>query len=448
MSLADRTRQEAVPYALAALESLVRIPSVGADPARAGRVNESATAVAALLRDVGCPDVRVVSAGGGAPAVIGRFAAPPGMPTICRYAHHDVQPEGDPADWSTRPFEPTVRAGRLYGRGAADDKGGLAVHLAALRAFDGRPPVGVTVLVEGEEEIGSPTLGALLADHAAELAADVYVIADSTNWSAGEPAFTTSLRGLVSCLVEVRTLEHGVHSGVFGGPVPDALTALCRLLATLHDAAGDVAVPGLHHAAAPDLDYPPARLRRESSLLEGVEWTGTGSLAARLWSRPALAVLAIEAQPLAQASNTLQPSARALVSMRIPPGQDPREALDLLSVHLQRAAPWGAQVRVSEPELAAATAVAFAGPVAAAALEAFREAWGKDPVFIGQGGTIPLVAEFQRAAPAATILITAVADPESRAHGVDESLDLGDFTCACVAEVLMLDRCARLASPL
>lgn len=283
MTIFDQVAAQ-LPAVLADLEALVAIESVGADPARSDEVRRSAEAVAALLTDLGCPDVRVVSAAGGAPAVIARFTAPAGQPTVCLYAHHDVQPVGDPADWETPPFAATEVGGRLFGRGTADDKGGFAVHLAALRAFDGRPPVGVTLFIEGEEEIGSPTLATLLAEHHEALAADVYVIADSTNWAVGQPAFTTSLRGLADCVVELRTLDHAVHSGAFGGVVPDALTSLCRLLATLHDAEGNVAVKGLAAAPGQLLDYPEDRLREDSGLLPGVEFIGTGSFVERLWS--------------------------------------------------------------------------------------------------------------------------------------------------------------------
>jgi cysteinylglycine-S-conjugate dipeptidase len=444
MSLREQVQAQ-IPGVLADLKELVAIESVSADPARTAEVERSAEYVVQLLLNLGCPDVRVVRANAGAPAVIGRFPAPKGMPTVCLYAHHDVQPEGNPAGWRTPPFVATAHEGRLYGRGAADDKGGLAVHLAALRAFGGRPPVGVTVFVEGEEEVGSLTLAELLEQHHADLAADVFVIADSTNWAAGLPAFTTSLRGLAGCTVEVRTLDHGLHSGVYGGAVPDALTTLCRLLSTLHDDQGDVAIAGLRTAPAPQLEYPPERLREESGILDGVEWLGSGSLAEQMWCKPALSVIALDATPVDQASNTLIPVARAKISARLAPGDDPATALAAMIKHLNDHAPWGAHVTVLATETGESSVSDFTGPYAEAARTAFTQAWGVEPVFIGQGGTIPMVADFGKAFPEATILITAVADPDSRAHGTDESLHLGDFVAACLAETLMLDAFARLA---
>jgi cysteinylglycine-S-conjugate dipeptidase len=443
MSLRDQVEAQ-IPGVLADLKALVAIQSVSADSARAAEVERSAQSIVQLLLDLRCPDVRVVRADGGAPAVIGRFLAPEGMPTVCLYAHHDVQPEGDPTEWRTPPFVPSELGGRLYGRGASDDKGGFAVHLAALRAFDGMPPVGVTVFVEGEEEIGSPTLARLLEEHRAQLAADVFVIADSTNWAVGQPAFTTSLRGLADCTVEVRTLDHGLHSGVYGGVVPDALTTLCRLLATLHDDQGNVAVAGLATAPAPALEYPTERLREESGILDGVQWIGSGSLVERLWCKPAISVIALDATPVDKASNTLIPAARAKISARLAPGDDAAKALACLIAHLEDHAPWGAQVTVWEGETGESSMIDFTGPYAEAARAAFAEAWGGEPVFIGQGGTIPIVADFGIAFPEATILITAVADPDTRAHGSNESLHLGDFTAACVAETLMLDAFAQL----
>jgi acetylornithine deacetylase/succinyl-diaminopimelate desuccinylase-like protein len=437
----ERVKQ-VLPSVRADLEDLVRIPSVWADPARRGEVARSAEAVAKLLTDAGFGDVRIVSEGG-APAVIAHHPAPPGAPTVLLYAHHDVQPEGDPTQWDSPPFEPTERGGRLYGRGTADDKAGIATHLAAVRAFDGKPPVGVTVFVEGEEESGSPSLAALLAAHRDALAADVIVIADSDNWSTEQPALTVSLRGLADCVVEVATLDHGLHSGLWGGVVPDALSVLVRLLASLHDDEGNVAVAGLHESAAADVDRGADWVRQESGLLDGVSEIGSGSVVQRMWAKPAITVIGIDTTPIDKSSNTLIPRARAKISMRVAPGGDARAHLDALTRHLEANAPWGAEVTVTPGDIGQPYAIDSTGPVYDAARAAFSQAWGNEPVDMGMGGSIPFIAEFAAAFPEATILVTGVEDPGTQAHSVNESLHLGVFEKAATAEALLLDALGR-----
>jgi cysteinylglycine-S-conjugate dipeptidase len=434
-----------LPSVRADLEALVRIESVSADPSRAAEVDRSAQATAKLFKESGCPDVRVLSVPGGRPAVVARYPGPDGAPTVLLYAHHDVQPEGDRQDWDSEPFTPTERDGRLYGRGAADDKAGIAAHVAAIRAHGNVPPVGVTVFVEGEEEIGSPTLAAFLKEYAELLAADVIVIADSTNWKIGVPALTTSLRGLAECVVDVRTLDHQVHSGMWGGVVPDALTVLSRLLATLHDANGDVAVEGLASGEASDLDYPEDRIRDESGIAEGVLIVGTGSAVRRMWAKPALSVLAIDAPRVAEASNALVATARAKVSLRIAPGDVGQSAMDALVRHLRTHAEWGAQVTVTPGEIAQPYAIDANGTAYNLARQAFAEAWdGVAPVDIGVGGSIPFIAAFADAFPATAIIVSGVEDPDTRAHGANEGLHLAEFERACLAETLLLARVAEL----
>jgi cysteinylglycine-S-conjugate dipeptidase len=387
------------------LDALIRISSVSADPHARAEIRQSADLTAALLRNAEAVDVEIIDdVEGSQPAVVGQYPAPDGAPTVLLYAHHDVQPPGNAAQWTSPPFEPTERDGRLYARGSADDKAGITVHLAALRAFDGAPPVGVTVFVEGEEEIG-----------------------------------------IAACIVEVRALKHGVHSGGYGGAAPDALTALCRLLATLHDDNGEVAVEGLATAPAPGFDYPEKRFRDEAAMLGGVALLGRGgSIAERVWAKPAASVLALDAPSVADASNTLIPSARAKVSLRLAPGDDAHRARVKLAEHLRKHAPWGVQVTVSDSDVGDAYAIDATGPAFDAARMAYREAYGKDAVEIGDGGTIPFVAQFADAFPAAAILVvSAGADPDCRAHGTDESLHLEEFERACVAETLLLAELAR-----
>jgi acetylornithine deacetylase/succinyl-diaminopimelate desuccinylase-like protein len=431
-----------LPVVLEDLTRLVRIPTISADPAHADDVEQAAAQVAVLAREAGAGAVDVLRADGGAPAVVASWPAPPGAPTVLLYAHLDVQPTGPAEEWTSPPFEPTERDGRLYGRGAADDKAGVAMHLAVLRAFDGRPPVGVVLFVEGEEEIGSPTLPALLAEHRDRLRSDVIVIADSANASIEIPSFTTSLRGLVDAVVEVRVLERPVHSGLYGGAVGDALTALCRLLATLHDDAGEVAVEGLHRGSSDAPDVDPAVWRADAGVLPGIELLGSGTIPDRTWHRPAATVLAMDVPSTAQASNVLLPRARAVVSVRLAPGDDGQRALAAVTAHLERHAPWGAEVEVTPGTVGEPFALEAVGPTYDLARAAFAEAYGNAVVEAGIGGSIPFIAEFARTYPGATVLVTGVGDPASRWHGIDESLHLGMWRKACLAEALLLQRLA------
>jgi acetylornithine deacetylase/succinyl-diaminopimelate desuccinylase-like protein len=419
------------------LERLIRIPGIAFDGFDHSHVERSAAAVAELLGGCGL-DVRIVRSGG-QPAVIGHRPAPPGAPTVLLYAHHDVQPAGDPALWDGDPFEPVERDGRLYGRGAADDKAGVMAHVAALRALGEDLPVGVVVLIEGEEEYGSQSLDRIVTEHAGSLRADVIVVADSDNWDIGRPALTTSLRGMVSCLVEVRTLHKAVHSGMFGGPVPDALTVLTRLLSSLHDDDGEVAVDGLAGRAGTAVDYPQDRLRREAGLLDGVDLIGTGRLTDRLWNKPAVTVLGIDAPPTDAAPNALVPRATAKLSVRVAPGDEPSSAYEAIRAHLEKHVPWGAWLDVTLESSGPPCVLDATGPVYDTARAACTAAWdGIAPVDVGIGGSVPGVALFQKRFPEATILVTGIEDPYCGAHGPNESLHLADFTRTCLAEALLL----------
>ena len=424
------------------LERLIRIPSVSAPDFDPKQVRASAEATAEILSASGLRDVRYLEVEGAHPAVLGELPAPDGAPTVLLYAHHDVQPPGREEEWESPPYEPVERGGRLYGRGSSDDKCGIAMHQAAVLAHEGRPPVGVKVFVEGEEEIGSPFLSRFLERYRDDLGADAIVLADSGNWRDGQPALTTSLRGLVDCVVEVRTLDHGVHSGFLGGVFPDALTVLSRLLATLHDERGRVAIPGLMEGEAEPLDLTEEEVRTWVGAVPGLETIGEGSLTSRMWTRPAVSILAIDAPSVAEASNTLIPVARAKVSLRLAPGQDPAAAEDALREHLESNVPWGAQVTVGEGAAAHPFAVDGRGPAFGAMRAAFREAWGVEPVETGQGGTIPFVKEFADTYPSASILLIGVGDPDSRAHGVNESVHLDDLRRGCLAEALFLHHLA------
>ncbi|MEV4641106.1 dipeptidase [Actinoplanes sp. NPDC049548] len=434
--------ERVMPGVRADLERLIRIPGIAFDGFDHSAVERSAAAVAELLSGCGL-DVGVVRSGG-QPAVIAHRPAPPGAPTVLLYAHHDVQPAGDPALWDGDPFAPVERDGRLYGRGAADDKAGVMAHVAALRALGDDLAVGVVVLIEGEEEYGSQSLDRILTEHADRLRADVIVVADSDNWEIGRPALTTSLRGMVSCFAEVRTLDSAVHSGMFGGPVPDALLVLARLLGSLHDDDGEVAVEGLAGREATTVEYPEDRFRREAGVLHGVRLTGRGRLADRLWTKPAIAVLGIDAPATGAAPNALVSSATAKISVRLAPGDDPSSAYAAVRAHLEKHVPWGARLTVTLESGGAPCVIDATGPVYDAARAALSDAWdGTAPVEVGIGGSIPCVALLQARFPDAAILVTGIEDPFCAAHGPNESLHLADFTRTCLAEALLLQYLGR-----
>ena len=431
-SLATAVRSD-MPRVREELERLVRIPSVshpGHDPEH---VRRSAEETRRILEAAGM-ETEILQHADGGPAAVGRIAGPPGAPTVLLYAHHDVQPTGPRELWHTEPFEPVEKGGRLYGRGTSDDKCGVVIHAAAVRAWGGKPPVGVTVFVEGEEEWLSPSLVPLLEGNSERLRADAVVLADSGMWRAGHPAITTSLRGVVSCDVEVRTLDHAVHSGEFGGPVPDAIVVLARTLAKLHDDRGNVAVPGLATGPADSLDLTEDELRRQTGMRPGVRLIGDGGMTERMWTKPAISVLGIDSPRIEGSTNQLVPSARARVSMRIPPGQDGAAAQKALIGHLRASVPWGAEATITPRSAGEPYRVDTSAPAHDAMRRAMREAWGKDPAMMGAGGSIPFVFDFARLFPGAAILLTGAGDPTSNAHSEDESVSLDDLERSCVAE--------------
>jgi acetylornithine deacetylase/succinyl-diaminopimelate desuccinylase-like protein len=429
------------------LERLVRIPSVSAEGHDADMVRCSAEETATWLEDSGLRGVRLLEVPEAHPAVFGHTPGPAGSPTVLLYAHHDVQPVGDEDLWDSPPFDPTEREGRLFGRGTADDKAGIAAHAAALQAWKslrGGPPVNVSVFIEGEEEIASQNLPTFLGKYGHLLEADAIVLADCSNWRIGEPALTTSLRGILDFVVEVRTLDHAVHSGAFGGPVPDALLVLCRLIASLHDEDGEMTVDGLKSGPPYGIDAAEAEIRQVAGLRPGVSLLGSGSLAHRLWGRPAVAVLGIDAPPITDVAHKLLPDARAYVSIRLAPGDETQQAKAAVEGHLRTRAPWGAEVTVSFPKTGEPHLVDASGPAFEAFRRACRETWGCAPVESGSGGSLPLVAELAGAFPDAELLLTGVSDPDSRPHCENESVHLGDLRNCCLNEAILLGHLAGI----
>ncbi len=441
------------------LEDLVRIPSVSAAGHDPAPVRRSAEATARLLERSGLVDVELIEVDGVHPYVYGAWlGAGAESASILLYAHHDVQPVNTPERWTSPPFEPTVRDGRLYGRGAADDKAGILVHAAAVEAWleaRGLLPANVKVLIEGEEEIGSPHLAEFLEAHAERLRADVIVVTDVVNWKVGVPALTYSLRGLAEVYVTVSALEQPLHSGMWGGPVPDALTGLLKALASLSDERGRAAVPTLlddvrapsaqERARLEALEADPELLRAETGMLEGVEWIGdpSRSLLERMWMQPTVSVVGLDVPNLRDASNQLIARARAKVSIRLAPGQDPHRVVRAVSDHLRAHVPWGLHVETEPGVGTAAWVTEPSGPAFDAAQEALRAAFGTHPVHLGCGGTIPFVAPFSEAFGGVPCLLTGIEDPATNAHGEDESLHLGDFARACLAEAFLFHELAQ-----
>lgn len=420
------------------LERLVRLPSVAFPGFPPEPVREAADLTARLLADAGLEGVTQIDVPDAAPAVFAEIPAPPGAPTVVLYAHYDVQPSGPEEAWTTPAFAPTVRDGRLYGRGTADDKCGIAIHLAALRAFAGRPPVGIKVLIEGEEETGLGTLSELVAADPERFRADAFVIADGGNVATGKPTLTTSLRGFAVVEVTVRTLRDFVHSGVAGGAAPDALVALSRIIASLHDDAGNVAVEGLDRLPWDGAAIDEADFRRESGVLDGVALIGDGPVAERLLTRPSITAVGIDAPTVRGAGNALIPEARAKLSARLAPTQDPQAAADAIVAHVRRAAPWGVQLELDVSGLAPGALLAGQGPVATAAAAALEAGYGVPVTRIGTGGAIPLCADLARIYPDAEFVLWGASDDRSRIHASDESVDLGDLERAAQAEVALL----------
>ena len=429
------------------LRELVRLETVSADGYDPTKLRAGAQEIVDIVEDAGFQSTQLLESSEGHPAIFAEIPAPEGAPTLLLYAHYDVQPPGPAEEWETGPFDPHEKDGRIYGRGASDDKSGVVMHLGAVAAHGDDLPVGVQLFLEGEEEAGSAGLPEILEKYSDLLHPDVIVIGDGGNWEVGIPALLTSLRGVVAVKIEVRTLKSAVHSGLFGGVVPDALMAMTRLLASLHDDEGNVAVEGLvSEEIEQSLEFPEELAIAQTGKLDGVAFIGEGSIASRLWTRPAISIVALDAPPVAEAINQLVPVSRAKVSMRIPPGQDTRAALQALKDHLAANVPWGSELTFIHEEAGEPTTLETDNWAVDAWKEAFHEGYGTETVEMGVGGSIPFIATFKELFPDAPILVLGAGDPTSAIHAPNESQDIGDLERATLSEAIAFRLLAEKAS--
>ena len=432
------------------LAEKVALQSISAKGITAEHMKRSAEFVADELRLVGV-DTKVVQASNadgtpGAWEVIGSHIVSPDAPTVLLYAHHDVQPVPDPAEWNTDPFVATEIDGRLYGRGSADDGGGIAIHSGALKALGDDLNVNIKVFIEGEEEMGSPSFIPFIEAHRDEFAADVIIVADSGNWSADIPSLTTSLRGNTCVDVTVQGLEHPVHSGQYGGPILDSNTLAAMLIASMYDEHGDLVVPGIaseEPIGGLQRDMDEATVRADAGIVDSYHLAGTGSLAARLWTKPSVTVIGFDAHPVEGSFNVISPETTFRLSLRTAPNQRPEEAQEALARFMVEHAPFGAEVWVDKLDNGMGWAMDPNAEATKDAMDAMEEAFGVAPVNKGEGGSIPFIPELQRIFPDAQVLVTGPEDPKANAHSPNESISLPSLKNNVITEALLLDKLAK-----
>ncbi len=433
---------ELMPELVSELKDLVRIPSVSCPGRIDAPLLEAHDMVAHLFADAGV-QVGRLDLPDTAPVIVGHIAPPPGAPTVLLYSHYDVVPSGDEAEWSSPPFEPTERDGALFGRGTADTKSNILAHVGALRAWGGRPPVGIKICIEGYEEIGSGALTSYPPSDPDLFRADALIIGDMGSLSPGTPTLTTALRGMGNVIVAVRTLQSGKHSGQYGGAAPDALLALLRAIASLHDEHGTVAVAGLRRNEWDGPEQSEEQFRDLGEVLDGMPLIGTGGLGSRIWSGPAITVIGIDVPSVDGAVNAVSPYARAVLNVRVHPEQDSVEAQAAVIRHLRELRPFGIELDVQPGATGNGFSAVTTGPAYQAARAAWAQAWGAETMMAGSGGSIPIVSALAGALPDAEALLVGTTDGYANIHGPNERVLLDEFEKATVAEADFFERYAR-----
>jgi acetylornithine deacetylase/succinyl-diaminopimelate desuccinylase-like protein len=439
---------ELMPQLKDELARLVAIPGISAwdypEETRPPLV-ECYEALLPLFRDAGVRELAALELPNTAPILTGEIPAPPGAPTVLLYSHYDVVPAGDESEWSSPPFEATERDGAIYGRGAADTKSNILVHVGALRAWEGKPPVGIKILIEGQEEVGSVLEDGYPSEHPEVFRADAILVADGGSIRAGQPSLTVSLRGDARITVDVRTLASNKHSGQYGGAAPDALVVLLRALGSMWDGNGDVAVDGLRREEWSGESYTEDEFRRLAEIEDGLPIVGTGGIGSKIWSGPGITVLGIDCPAVDGAPASVQAHARAVVNVRVHPEQPAAEAQAAVIRHLEAQRPFGVPLSITAGATGDGFRARSSGPAWDAMVAAMSEAWGAETVEIATGGAIPLVKAISDGVPDAAMFVFGATDSFANIHGPDERLLLDEWEKAVLAETLFFQEYAQRA---